>query len=746
VTRIRLERDVLVPQALFFIYMNILDKTLNAIGLIRKANNLSLASGIADADPFLIWSKTRKTSVEKAMDLYNGWVYGCVRAIAEEIAKQKFRLFQVTKDGTHEEIFDHELLDLLDGVNPFQTAYDLKYITSSHLELAGNSYWLLDGVKSDTDKPTAIFVLSPKHTVPIPAKLPEFIKGYRYSVNGETQIFNQYEILHFKYPDPNDPYQGIGTVQAIIDWIQTDNFANDVNLNYFKNGARLGGLLSSENAITDAQMKVLRASFENLYKGAGNAYRVAVLPKGVKYDEASSNPKDMDFANMQSVMREKILSGFRVPKTILGSSESETNRATAETSNYVFAARTVKPKLEQMVQQLNEFLVPRYGDNLYLDFSDPVPEDRAQRIEEMKAAVGLQPVISINEAREEYFGLDGVDKGDSVMTDFSKIPLGKPKPKESKRFTKKGVEKKPSTRYAKNHKARKGIAEEIAKRLTDSLEKQNKAVTELKETKCKDIKQLSDVDYEPIYKAFATRISPYEKLQFEVIKKFNADQKAEVLKNLNKFKGQKAIAESDIYDKQEWMSILIDLSSPILGDLYEKEGKEAASLLGFDNFRMTPEARLSLDHSIELMSESYNDTTLGLLKDFLEQGQTEGWTLDELTEKLNAVYDYSDEVRARQVATTETFRIGNDSTKEAWKQSGVVKTIKWYTAADDRVCPWCDAMDGKIIDIEDSFFDKGDEATGTDGSKLPITYDDVGSPPLHVSCRCYTRPEDISIE
>jgi len=246
--------------------MNIFDKALNIIGLTRKAISLSLASGIADADPFLIWSKSRKASVEKVMDLYNGWVYGCVRAIAEEVAKQKFRLFQVTKDGTHEEIFDHELLDLLDGVNPFQTGYDLKYLTSSHLELAGNSYWLLDGVKSETDKPTAIFLLSPRYTNPIPAKLPEFLKGYKYSTNGETQEFKPYQILHFKYPDPNDQYQGIGTVQAIIDWIQTDNFANEVNMNYFKNGARLGGLLSSENAITDAQMKVLRASFENLYK------------------------------------------------------------------------------------------------------------------------------------------------------------------------------------------------------------------------------------------------------------------------------------------------------------------------------------------------------------------------------------------------------------------------------------------------------------------------------------------------
>lgn len=745
-TRIRLERDGLVPQALFFICMNIFDKAINLIGLVRKAATLSLVSGMADADPFSIWSRSRKTSVDKAMDVYNGWVYGCVRAIAEEIAKQKFRLFQVQKDGTHEEIFDHELLDLLDGVNPFQTGYDLKYITSSHLELAGNSYWLLDGVKTETDKPTALFVLSPKHTNPIPAKLPEFIKGYKYSINGETQIFKQHEILHFKYPDPNDPYQGIGTVQAIMDWIQTDTFANDVNLNYFKNGARLGGLLSSENAITDAQMKVLRASFENLYKGAGNAYRVAVLPKGVKYDEASSTPKDMDFANMQSVMREKILSGFRVPKTILGSSESETNRATAETSNYVFAARTIKPKLELMVQQLNEFLVPRYGDNLYLDFSDPVPEDRAQRIEEMKAAVGLQPVISINEAREEYFGLDGVDKGDNVMTDFSKIPLGKPKPKESKRFSKKGIDKKPSTRFAKNHKARKGISEEIAKRLTESLEKQDKKVKELKETKCKGINALSDEDYGVVYKAFETRISPYEKLLHEGIRKFNTDQKTEVIKNLGKITGLKAIAEADIYDTDEWLGILVDLSQPILSNLYEAEGKEAGSLLGYENFRVTPEAKRALDHAIELMSESYNATTLGLLKDALDQGMSEGLSLPELTDKISEIYEFSNEVRARQVAQTETFRIANDSTKEAWKQSGVVKTIKWYTAVDERVCPWCDAMHGKTIDIEDTFFDKGDEATGTDGAKLPITYDNVGNPPLHVSCRCYTRPEEISIE
>jgi HK97 family phage portal protein len=720
--------------------MNILDKTLNLIGLTRKAN-LSLVSGVSESDPFMLWSRSQKLSIPKAMDTYNGWVYACVRAIAEEVARQRFRLFQIKKDGTHEEIFDHELLDLLEGVNPFQTGYDMKYLSLSHLELTGNSYWLLDGVSSETDKPKAIFILSPRNAAPIPAPLPEFIKGYRYSINGETQVFKPYEILHLKYPDPNDQYQGIGTVQATIDWIATDNFANDVNLNYFKNGARLGGILSSESAITDSQMKVLRASFENLYKGAGNAYRVAVLPKGVSYDEASSTPKDMDFANMQSVMRDKILAGFRVPKTILGSSESETNRATAETANYVFAARTIKPKLELIIQQLNEFLVPRYGDDLYLDFSDPVPEDRALRIEEMKSAVGLQAVISVNEAREEYFGLDGVNNGENVMTDFSKVPLGKPTPKSVSRNSKKEMTKKPSSRFAKNHKARKGIAEEITKKLLETITKEPEPIV-----KEKSIQTLSETEYDTVYKAFAHRVTPYEKRFKKAIEDFNVDQKSEVVKNLTNFVKSKATAETDLYDIEEWIGVMTDMSKPILHDLYEEEGTAAAKLVGYESFRITPEVLQSLEKSIELMSQSYNQTTLSLLKTVLRDGLAEGLSLPEMTDKISEIYDFSNEVRAGQVAQTEVFRIGNDSTKEAWKQSGVVKSIKWYTAVDDRVCPWCDAMHGETIDIEDSFFDKGDEAIGTDGSTLPITYSKVETPPLHVSCRCYTRPENISIE
>lgn len=42
--------------------------------------------------------------------------------------------------------------------------------------------------------------------------------------------------------------------------------------------------------------------------------------------------------------------------------------------------------------------------------------------------------------------------------------------------------------------------------------------------------------------------------------------------------------------------------------------------------------------------------------------------------------------RAALIAKTESFRAANGANKEAWKASGVVQTIRWYSAEDSKVC------------------------------------------------------------
>ena len=113
-----------------------------------------------------------------------------------------------------------------------------------------------------------------------------------------------------------------------------------------------------------------------------------VLPKGAKLEHTGITHKDMDFSTLTDATRDRILAGFRVSKTILGTAESDTNRATAETADYVFSKRTIKPKMLLIVSYLNEFLVARYGEDLYLTFIDPVPRTKPLAPTRCSQAVG----------------------------------------------------------------------------------------------------------------------------------------------------------------------------------------------------------------------------------------------------------------------------------------------------------------------------------------------------------------------
>jgi hypothetical protein len=100
------------------------------------------------------------------------------------------------------------------------------------------------------------------------------------------------------------------------------------------------------------------------------------------------------------------------------------------------------------------------------------------------------------------------------------------------------------------------------------------------------------------------------------------------------------------------------------------------------------------------------------------------------------------------MAKTAAFNTTNASLKAAWQQSGVVKTVKWYTSSSDP-CPFCAQLNGKIIPIGQNFFNNGDSITtgeGENAQTMSLDYGDIGAPPLHPNCQCLIRPEDVSLE
>ena len=690
-------------------------------------------------DPLAIYKPTGAKHVDpaKAMANNTGWTYAVVNAIAREVATIQFRLYQLNGDDQEEVEPDHPLLTLLDGVNEHMTGPELKYVTMAHLELTGNFYWLLDGVSSDRDKPRAIYPLNPGR---VRVKLnkssfPFKLSHYEFTIDGKVIRFEPYQILHIKYPDPNDPFVGIGVVQTIPTWIDSDNYAMEYNRKYFINGAQIGLYVQTDTNV-EGNIERIKRGMRDEYAGNQNAHKIPVMPKGVKLEHTGVTHKDMDFSTLADVTRDRILAAGGVSKTILGTAESDTNRATAETADYVFSKRTIKPKVEMLLSYLNEFLVPRYGDDLYMTFIDPVPEDKAFRTQEMQAAVASMPLLTQNEARDQFMGMGPVPGGEQLMRPSSMIPAGqteepegdemspeaapaggKTPPSDGKRFGKtKTVEGWATSkmRVRTGGKSAHSAEAQMRRALTEAFKKH---LDQAPAFQFKGIKDLSHAEYMEHWKRFADRTERAVAELRTIFKGINKKQREEVLEKLVRCYRRQIVREigfenkgklGELFDTKEWIGITIDLVTPILTSLTRDEATAALAMIGakHQDILADDSVQAALERGISHMARSYNETTLDQLKEVLGEKLTQdgGTNLTELTEAVDGVYSYADERRAALIAKTESFRAANLANKDAWRLSGVVKTVKWYTATDDKVCQFCQEQDGKEISIDDNFY------------------------------------------
>lgn len=714
--------------------------------------------GFAPNDPIAIYRPGGSKNIDdsKAMSSHFGWVYACVKAISDEMAGIEFRAYTTNKDGEKEEVMDHDLINLLNGVNETQTGEEFKKVMASHLELTGSAYIYMMGVKNFDDQPDALYLLNPGNVKMILDKTTYPYQVVRYEMVEDTRkfTFQPYEIIHVKYPDPSNPFLGLGTVQGIAEWIDNDNSAMNYNRNFFKNGARLSGVFETDMTSVEQTMR-LKTSFDEQFSGEKNAYKMMVAPKGVKFVATTASAKDMDFANLLDMTAQRILAGFRVSKTILGTAESDTNRATAETADYVFAKRTIKPKMDIIIAALNNFLAPRFDENVYISFDDPIPEDKAFRIDEMSKAVAGKQVITQNEARQEFMSLGPVDDpaADLLATSSGStnavVTLATPRGSRTKvlkikKKTKAVVTKKKlKTQFSRNKDTRKEMAAALAKKISDVLT----------EAKKKTIAEMTDDEYIAVYYTHQkSRMDEFEPNVTAALKLIDDKQRRDVLKNLKDsiksymITKKKDVVPEKLFNMDEYVQLTIDGLTPIISDFFTKEAEAALRNIGAKPFNiLTNElVKAALDKRIALLSRSYNETTLAALKTQLQAGLDEGLGLTELTDRVMGIYEWNSSVRASIVSKTEVVAVSNMANKDAWKEAGSVKTVKWYTSEKDNVCDFCRAMNGKTIDIDVNFFDKGQTFTVTDAAgekqSMDMDYSAIGGPPLHPQCGCFIRP------
>lgn len=674
-----------------------------------------------------------------------GWVGACVTALADQVASINIRLYQYNKSGDVEEIDEHPILDLLFRVNTFTTKFDHFWLTQSYLELTGESPWFLE---RDGTGIVSIYFLRPDRLKPIIGSS-RMIEGYEYDIGGGKKVpLTNEEVLFLKYPNPARPYRGIGTLEMAALTVDIDNYSEAWNRDFYKNSARPDSIINIKSAnLTKEQKEKLVTSFDNQYKGEKNAHKTMLLFGEMEFNKSGFNQRDMDFLEQQRFSRDKILGIFRVPKAIVSQTEG-VNYASAKVAEYIFAKYTVKPKMERLIQQLNEFLLPLFPgtENMYLDFDSPVPTDMEEKVKRYDSALS-HGWMTINEVREEQ-GLENVDGGDELY-----LPSGLSTPEQLQNPYRPTLSVAPSksanynrivetkVRGKKYFKAketevrvkkmiRETLLGQIAQQKKDAkIKKKNGEIQRvLTETEIKDFWHVKN----KIFTEYLPEVTQ------AMAKVFKAQKKSVLIKLSKKAESTDDLYERTKLDVDKEVKRTLGIVVPIISELFTKAGNETYQLLELEaEMELTEQIKDLLESESRIFATTVTNTTNDEIRAQIEASLQEGESVSELKTRLSDYFDSAEVYRAERIARTETIRFNTAASEQAFIDSGMVESKMWVT--DPNPCEYCGVFAGKTAPLGQNFATKGD----TIGDRV-FDYDDLPHPPLHPNCQCDIVPIFIS--
>lgn len=342
-------------------------------------------------------------SIQNPMEAYlrayqnSGTVFGVQNVVSQPTAAVEWRMYRKNTDNRvrysttdvgsdqRTEVVQHQALNVLNNPNPFMTRMNLFELSQTYLDLAGESWWLLD--YGNLSFPLSIWPVRPDRMVPIPDP-EQFLKGYTYiGPNGEQVPFQLNEVIFVKRQNPLDPYRGQGIIQTIMADVEAGRYAAEHNRNYFYNGAEPGGIVQYPSELTDEEFDQLVNRWRESHQGVSRAHRVAILEAGATWISNHTNQKDMDFVNLVNNSRDKIREAYGVHKIMVGISD-DVNRANAQTGEEVHNTWQIIPRLDKWKDALNYQFLPLFGSTgqgVEFDYIPPQPNNREQDNAEMIA-------------------------------------------------------------------------------------------------------------------------------------------------------------------------------------------------------------------------------------------------------------------------------------------------------------------------------------------------------------------------
>lgn len=640
----------------------------------------------------------------------NSIASACINLVATSLSEAPLKIYRRQSDGEDIELEDHWLKRLVDHPNEHMSSFELWEMLVIHLYTGGVAYLLLDR-QSERGPAERLRLLRPDLVEPIPDEN-LFIGGYKYRPmlpNGQRAeiTYPAYQVLRLPLPDPLNEHDGLSPLKRVYRELAIDNKATDFTQQFFANSAVPFGILSTDQELMEEEAQAIEDRWHRKFTGyVKGLFRTAVLGKGAKYEQLGMNFKDMEFEALRSFVETRICAAFKVHPVIVhswvGIKHSE-QRATYEQAKRQFWNESLIPILRRIQSKINSQLLV-YEDDVYCKFDlseiQALQEDqneKSQRIvtewkeglitlDEGRRGLGYEPISG---KYGEKFIFEITAKSAPQEPDEEEPPTKKDQPQEQQKGSFFLIENKANIRDFIR----------ILLALQDSLiEKMKEALSKM----------------------------------FQNWKKgLNMSGVAEEIKNVIQAK------------RKEWEEEVERIAGEYLTDSAEKTAQEAAIYLGISFDQLNPEVLAFLDRYIPKFAQQMTETTIKELTGLVAKAQEEGWAVTRLRDELRAKFNHYSEARAEMIARSEIIRSSNAGARASYQAAGITK-MRWVDTDDEHTCPFCQAMDGKVVGVNENFLEKDEEfiVTDEDGRELRMvaSYEAIGHPPLHPNCRCTIVP------
>ena len=346
-----------------------------------------------------------------------------VDKISGDLSYATGKLYRIGQNGEKTEILSHPFLDFWKRPNPLYefTASALWRLQNNYLLLKGEGYFIIE--RYDNGYPAELW--------PVPTQWVQMTpyQGFPYytirTTEGGLMDVSVDDMFVMKDLNPLDPYKrGLGQAEPIADEIEIDEYAAKFQKKFFFNDATPNLVISMPGASDEQQTQFL-AKWRQRFQGANKSHGVATIggppDQAATVTKLSDNMKDLDMINGRTFTRDAVMEHFGMPREIMGITQNS-NRATAEAAQYIYATNVLTPRLMGRQDAINLQILTCYGDDLLWEYDDIIPKDK--EFEKGMALDGWNAgLLMMNESRKKM-DMEAVKNGNIYKMGFADMFIG----------------------------------------------------------------------------------------------------------------------------------------------------------------------------------------------------------------------------------------------------------------------------------------------------------------------------------